>query len=232
MTIEDREQRPAAGEPLHVERPGVRAGSSAADRIGAILREASRTAGRLLRDPVGGLAEAHALIARDRVLGISIVFAIVAAIGLALAGGLIIRALLGGIATRYGAGFGFDFAAFLRSMLVHLVTILGAAGGVLMLARTSAGAVSGASALFIAAASFLPLGLAALTASIIAAILPNRFGMFVASLLMLFGACYLVLVLNAGLRRIAMIDERRAAFATAGALAVALIVGSIIGWMF
>jgi hypothetical protein len=187
---------------------------------------------RLIGNPVAGIGEAHAGLGADRTLGVSVVFALVAAIGMALAGSLLIRALLGGMMGSYGAGFGFDFGDFLKSTLIYLVTIIAAGGGVLLVARPFGGSISAPSALFVAATAFLPLGIASLLSALIAALLTNRLGMIIASLLMLFGVCYLVLVLNAGLRRVAGIDERRAAIATPTVLAIATFVSSLVGWLF
>lgn len=197
-----------------------------------VLAAAWIAAGQLLRDPVAGLGRVHAEIAPERRRVIGGVFALVAAIGLSLAGGLMIRALFGGIATAYGAGFGFDFAAFVRGTLVYLVTIFAGAGGVLVVAGTARAAITGSSAVFVAGAAFLPAGVASLAGALVAALLPTRIGMYLASLLLLAGACYVVLVLNAGLRRIVMMDERRAAPSTVAVLAVALTCGSIVSWIF
>jgi hypothetical protein len=211
----------------------ARAGAATALTQSTDIFAAAWRAGRaLLRDPVAGIGIVHAGIARERLFAISAVFALVAAAGLALAGGLMIRAMLGGIATAYGAGFGFDAGAFLRSTLVYLLTILAAGGGVLVVARAAPTAIAGSSAVFIAAAAFLPAGLASLAGALIAAVLHGRLGMYVASLLLLAGGCYLVMVLNAGLRRVAMMDESRAAPTTVGVLAIALTAGSLVASIF
>src|SRR5690606_15974348 len=128
--------------------------------------------------------------------------------------------------------FGFQFGEFLKSALMHLVMIIAAGGGVLVLARPFGGSATAPSALFIAATAFLPLGIAALLAAIVGGLLANRLGMIIATLLLLYGICYLVLVLNAGLRRIAGVDERRAALATPSVLAIAAFVSALVGWLF
>jgi hypothetical protein len=219
------------GEP---ERPNpyARQAQAAADRARSAAQDALGVSRRLLGNPVAGIGEAHSGLGADRVLGVSIVFALIAAVGLALAGGLLMRAVLGGMMGSYGAGFGFNFGTFLKSTLIYLVTIIAAGGGILMLARPFGGSIATPSALFVAATAFLPLGLASLLAAIIAGLLSNRLGMIIASLLMLYGACYLVLILNAGLRRVAGVDERRAALATPSVLAIATFVSSLVSWLF
>lgn len=234
--MNENEQTPRndpAGEPEQPSSsPYARQAQAAADRAKAAAQDALGASRRLLGNPVAGIGEAHASLGPDRVLGVSVVFALIAAIGLALAGGLLMRAVVIGMSGGYGAGFGFHFGAFLKSALIYLVAIVAAGGGALFLARPFGGSASAPSALFIAATAFLPLGLAALLASIIAGVLSNRLGMIIAMLLMLYGACYLVLILNAGLRQVAGIDERRAALATPSVLAVSVLVSTLVGWLF
>lgn len=232
--MNEHEQTPRNDPPGDSEQssPYARQAQAAADRAKAAAQDALGVSRRLLGNPVAGIGEAHASLGGERVLGVSVVFALIAAIGLALAGGLLIRAVLGGMMGGYGAGFGFHFGAFLKSTLIYLVTIVAAGGGVLLLARPFGGSASAPSSLFVAATAFLPLGVASLLAAIIAGVLSNRLGMIIASLLMIYGACYLVLVLNAGLRQVAKVDERRAALATPSVLAVAALVSSLVGWLF
>lgn len=232
--MNEHEQTPQnnpSGEP-DSSNPYARQAHAAADRAKAAAQDALGVSRRLLGNPVAGIGQAHASLGAERVLGVSIVFALIAAIGLALAGGLLVRAIMGGMMGGYGAGFGFQFGAFLKSTLIYLVTIVAAGGGVLLLARPFGGSASAPSSLFVAATAFLPLGVASLLAAIIAGVLSNRLGMIIASLLMIYGACYLVLVLNAGLRQVASIDERRAAFATPSVLGFAAIVSALVGWLF
>lgn len=206
---------------------------AAADRAKAAAQDALGVSRRLVANPVAGIGEAHASLGQDRVLGVSIVFALVAAIGLALAGGLMVRVIVGTMAGGYpGTGFGFDFGDFLQAIVLNLVAIIAAGGGVLLLAPMFGGRASAPSALFTAATAFLPLGIAALLAALVGGMLANRLGTIIAGLLMLYGACYLVLVLNAGLRQVAGIDERRAALATPSVLAFAALVSALIGWLF
>ena len=232
--MNEHEQTPRNDPPGDPEQsnPYARQAQAAADRAKAAAQDALGVLRRLLGNPVAGIGEAHTSLSTDRVLGVSVVFALIAAIGLALAGGLLVRAVLGGMMGSYGAGFGFQFGAFLKSTLMYLVTIIAAGGGVLLLARPCGGTASAPSSLFVAATAFLPLGMASLLAAIIAGILSNRLGMIIASLLMIYGACYLVLVLNAGLRQVANVDERRAALATPSVLGFAAIVSAVIGWLF
>lgn len=212
--------------------PYARQAQAAADRARSAAQDALGVSRRLVGNPVAGIGEAHAGLGTERVLGVSVVFALIAAIGLALAGGLMMRAVIGAMTGSYGGGFGFQFGEFLKSALMHLVMIIAAGGGVLILARPFGGSATAPSALFIAATAFLPLGIAALLAAIVGGLLANRLGMIIATLLLLYGICYLVLVLNAGLRRIAGVDERRAALATPSVLAIAAFVSALVGWLF
>ncbi|MFA7542354.1 MAG: hypothetical protein WCZ02_09755, partial [Lysobacterales bacterium] len=150
---------------------------------------------------------------------------------MALAGSLLLRAFMGAMMGGFAMAGSFHFGVFLKNVLIHLLTIGGAGIGVWLLAPVFGGRSTLQSGLFVGATAFLPLGLAALAAAIIGSILGNRLGMILIGLLMIFGLCYLVMVLNAGLRQIAMVDERRAALATPTVLSVAAIVSWLAGWL-
>ena len=81
-----------------------------------------------------------------------------------------------------------------------------------------------ASALFIAATAVLPLALASVLAWLVGMVLQNQLGAILAMLLMLYGFCYLIMVLNAGLRQVCGINESRAALGTPTVLAIAMLV--------
>lgn len=203
----------------------------AADRARAAAQDALTASRRLFTNPAAGIGEAHVSIGQQRILGVAIVFALVAAIGLALAGSLLLRAVMGAIMGGFGMSSSFHFVPFLKNIVIYLLTIGGAGVGVWLLAPLFGGRSSPQSGLFVGATAFLPLGLAALAAAIVGAILSNRLGMILIGLLMIYGLCYLVMVLNAGLRQIANVDERRAALATPTVLAVAAVVSSLAGWL-
>lgn len=222
--------------PQGPERPNPYAqhAQAAAGRARVAAQDALGAARRLAGNPVAGIGEAHMAIGADRVLGVAIVFALVAAIGLALAGSLLVRAMMGAMVGGFGAlpGMGFDFGRFMMAILTNLVAIIAAGGGVLMLAPMLGGRISAPSALLVAATAFLPLGIAALLSALISSLMSNRFGAILISLLMLYGMCYLVLVLNAGLRHVAGVDERRAAYGTPTVLAFAAFVSWLVAWLF
>jgi hypothetical protein len=222
--------------PQGPERPNPYAqhAQAAAGRARVAAQDALGAARRLAGNPVAGIGEAHMAIGADRVLGVAIVFALVAAIGLALAGSLLVRAMMGAMVGGFGAlpGMGFDFGRFMMAILTNLVAIIAAGGGVLMLAPMLGGRISAPSALLVAATAFLPLGIAALLSALIGSLMSNRFGAILISLLMLYGMCYLVLVLNAGLRHVAGVDERRAAYGTPTVLAFAAFVSWLVAWLF
>lgn len=203
----------------------------AADRAREAAQDALTASRRLFTNPAAGIGEAHVSIGQQRILGVAIVFALVAAIGLALAGSLLLRAVMGAIMGGFGMSSSFHFVPFLKNIVIYLLTIGGAGVGVWLLAPLFGGRSSPQSGLFVGATAFLPLGLAALAAAIVGSILSNRLGMILIGLLMIYGLCYLVMVLNAGLRQIANVDERRAALATPTVLAVAAVVSSLAGWL-
>lgn len=214
--------------------PYAQHAQAAADRAKAAAQDALGAARRLVTNPAGSIGDAHAGLGGDRVLGVAIVFAVVAAIGLALAMDSMARALVGAMMGGFpgAAGFGFQFGAFLKAVLMNLITIVAVGGGVLLLSPFLGGRIAPASALFVGATACLPLGLAALAATIVGSLFQNRLGMILVSLLMLYGLCYLVMVLNAGLRQVAGVDERRAAFGTPTVLAFAAVVAWLVGWLF
>ena len=220
-------ERPSSGQ----DNPYARHAQAAADKAKAAAQDALAAARRLFVNPVGGIGVAHGSLGEQRALGVAVVFALVAAIGLAVSGGILLRGLTG-----FGGGFaiggGFHFGVFLKALLIHLITIAGAGIGAWLLAPVFGGRASLPSGLFVAATAWLPFGLAALLASIVGSVFSNRFGATVIGLLMLFGVCYLIQVLNAGLRHVADVDERRAALATPTVLAVAMLVYWLAGRVF
>ncbi len=203
---------------------------AAADKAKVAAQDALAAARRLFVNPVGGIGTAHGTLGDQRVLGVAIVFALVAAIALALSGGVAAGGLAGLGGIRSGGGF--HFGVFFRSLLIHLITIGGAGVGVWLLAPVFGGRTSLQSGLFIAATAALPYGLAALLASLIGRIFSFDFRVTVIALVMLFGVCYLIQVLNAGLRHVADVDEKRAALATPTVLAVALLTAWLAGRIF
>lgn len=221
---------PATGQPRQ-DSAYARHAQAAADRAREAAQDALTASRRLFTNPAAGIGEAHVSIGQQRLLGVAVVFALVAAIGMALAGGLLLRAFMVAIAGGFGMSASFQFGAFLKNIIIHLLTIGGAGLGVWLLAPVFGGRTSMQSGLFVGATAFLPLGLAALAAAIIGSLLSNRLGMILIGLLMIYGLCYLVIVLNAGLRQIAMVDERRAALATPTVLAVAAIVSWLAAWL-
>lgn len=214
--------------------PYAQHAQAAADRARVAAQDALGVARRLLGNPVGGIGPAHAGLSQDRALGVAVVFALVAAIGLALAGGMLMRSLVGAAMGAYGAmpGFGFNFGQFLKAVLVNLITIAAAGGGVLLFAPLLGGRTNPVSALLVSATAYLPLGIAALLAAILGWLFKSQFGAILVGLLMLYGLCYLVLTLNAGLRHVAGVDERRAALGTPTVLAFAMLVMWLVGRLF
>lgn len=211
--------------------PYAQHAQAAADRAKVAAQDALGVARRLLANPVGGIGPAHAGLTQDRALGVALVFALVAAIGLALAGGSLVRSMMGAAMGAYGAmpGFGFNFGQFLKAVLGNLIMIVAAGGGVLLFAPLLGGRTNPVSALLVSATAFLPLGIAALLAAIVGWLFKSQFGAILVGLLMLYGLCYLVLTLNAGLRNVAAVDEGRAALGTPTVLAFAMLVMWLVG---
>ncbi len=215
--------------PSGQDNPYARHAQAAADKAREAAQDALAAARRLFVNPVGGIGTAHGTLGEQRVLGVAIVFALVAAIGLALSSGIVLRAFGGGFG--FG-GAGFHFGAFFKSLLIHFITIAGAGIGVWLLSPVFGGRAGLPSGVFVAATAWLPFGIAALLASVVGSIFKNQFGAVLIGLLMLFGICYLIQVLNAGLRHVADVDERRAAIATPTVLAVAMLVYWLLGKVF
>lgn len=209
--------------------PYAQHAQAAAERAKAAAQDALGAARRLITNPAGSIGDAHAGLGGDRILGVAIVFAVVAALCLAFASGSLSRALMGAMMGGYGGGISFHFGAFLKASLMNLIGIAAVGGGILIMAPLLGGRSNPASALFTAATAILPLALASLLATLIGSILKNQLGGLIVMLLMLYGLCYLIMVLNAGLRQVAGINESRAALGTPTVLAIAMLVMWLVG---
>jgi hypothetical protein len=106
--------------------PYAQHAQAAAERAKAAAQDALGVARRLATNPVAGIGEANAGLTQDRMLGVAIVFAVVAAIGLAFAAGPLGSAVLGAMMGGYGGmpGMGFEFGAFVKSTLGNLLMII------------------------------------------------------------------------------------------------------------
>lgn len=204
--------------------------AEAAEQARTALQDALATFKGMMLNPVAGLGAAHAGLEEKRVLGVGVVFAVLAALGIALAGGLLVTGLMQ-MMMGMGMRTGFQFGAFVRSFISTLGGIAACAAVIYTVAPMFGGRAKLGPSAFIAGATFLPWGIAVLLGSFIGAILSNRLGMILVSLLAVFGLCFLILILNAGFRQIAGLDERRAALATPTTLAATSIVILLIGWL-
>ncbi len=214
-------QEPSAAA-LRAQKAAEQAKAAAADAFAAFKS--------LLTDPVGQLGPAHDSLGDNRALGVGVVFGVVAAFGAALAASVMLGSL---ISMMMGAGLstGLHFGMLLRSLISGLFAVAAAAGAIYLLSPLFGGKTRLGSSVYIAGTSFLPMGLAMLLAAIISAILTNRLGMILVSLLVIFGLCLTVLVLNAGLRHISGLNEQRASLATPAVLALAGIVNLLIAYL-
>lgn len=206
-----------------------RAGEAAEQARTAAMDSLNAFKGMML-NPVAGLGATHDSLDDKRVLGVGVVFGLVAAFGMALAGAILVTGLAQ-MMMGMGIRTGFQFGTFFRGLIANLVGITACAGSIYMLAPVFGGRAKLGSSAFIAGATFLPWGLALFLGAIIGAILSNRLGMILVSLLVIFGLCYLIQILNAGFRQIAGLDEHRAAMATPSTLAVTAIIIMLIGWL-
>jgi hypothetical protein len=204
--------------------------AEAAEHAKTALQDALATFKGMMLNPVAGLGAAHAGIEEKRVLGVGVVFAVLAALGIALAGGLLVTGMMQ-MMMGMGMRTGFQFGAFVRSFISTLGGIAACGAVIYALAPVFGGRAKLGPSAFIAGATFLPWGIAMLLGSFIGAILSNRLGMILISVLVVFGLCFLILILNAGFRQIAGLDERRAALATPTTLAATSIVIMLIGWL-
>lgn len=204
--------------------------AEAAEQAKTALQDALATFKGMMLNPVAGLGAAHAGLEEKRVLGVGVVFAVLAALGIALAGGLLVTGMMQ-MMMGMGMRTGFQFGAFVRSFISTLGGIAACGAVIYALAPMFGGRAKLGPSAFIAGATFLPWGIAMLLGSFIGAIFSNRLGMILVSLLVVFGLCFLILILNAGFRQIAGLDERRAALATPTTLAATSIVVMLIGWL-
>lgn len=204
--------------------PYAQHAQAAAERARAAAQDALGAARRLVTNPAGSIGEAHASLGGERLLGVAIVFAVVAAVCFGLASSRAMAGLMY-MMGAYGSGVG----AFFKAVLSSLIGIVAVGGGILIMAPLLGGRANPASSLFIAATAMLPLALAMLLAWIVGSVLRNQLGFILGMMLMLYGLCYLVMVLNAGLRQVVGIDERRAALGTPTVLAIAMLVMWLVG---
>ncbi|MFB9066805.1 YIP1 family protein [Pseudofulvimonas gallinarii] len=195
----------------HAQAAAVRAKAAAQDALGA--------ARRLITNPAGTIGDAHASLGGERLLGVAIVFAVVAALCIALAS----TRTMGMLMYAMGMG-GTGVGAFFKAMLNALIGIVAVGGGVLIMAPLLGGRANPASALFIAATAVLPMAIASVLAWLVGMLLQNQLGGILAMLLMLYGFSYLIMVLNAGLRQVCGVNESRAALGTPTVLAIAMLV--------
>lgn len=204
--------------------------SEAAEQAKTAATDSLNAFKSMMLNPVAGLGATHNSLDEKRVLGVGVVFGVIAAVGMALAGAILLAGL-GQMMMGMGMRTGFQFGTFFRALISNLVGIAACAGSIYMLAPVFGGRAKPGSSAFIAGATFLPWGIALFLGAIIGAILSNRLGMILVSLLAIFGLCYLIQILNAGFRQIAGLDERRAAMATPSTLAVTAIIIMLIGWL-
>lgn len=203
--------------------PYAQHAQAAAERAKVAAQDALGAARRLVTNPAGTIGQAHADLGSG-VLGVAIIFTVVAALCLAFASSTTLRAFMY-MFGMYGGGVG----AFFRAALGFLVGITAIGGGILIMAPLLGGRSNPASSLFIAATAMLPLALASVLALLVASVLKNQLGGILVMLLMLYGISYLIMVLNAGLRQVAGINESRAALGTPSVLAIAMLVMWLLG---
>ena len=186
------------------------------DQLIASLRDAAATLARLARDPVGDLSGTYSSLgpvrARNTGIALSAGFSIATTIALWFGAQ---RWLGGYVGFGYSTGPG-GVAKLLLAMLVPPAALAAASYAI---RRLLAPAAPLAVDLFVAGTAIAPLGLATLLASVLGAA-----NLEVAILLYLFGLCYLVLMLFAGLTRIGGLRE------PAGAPAVPVLI-VLAGWL-
>lgn len=184
----------------------------------------------MLADPVGLLGPTYTKLGEQRALGVGAVFGVAAAFGMALAAsvviGTMIRMILGDPGTT-----GIHFGVLIRSFIAYVFGIAAGAGAIYALTPIFRGKTSVSASVYMSGATFLPLGLALFLAAIIAAIMNNRLGMILVTLLTIVGLCFMVMVLNAGFRHITGLNERRASLATPAVLAIAGVVIIAMNWL-
>lgn len=204
-------------------RVAARPASDVAAQVREQIRESStdavRAFGALLVNPVGGLRTAYATLGHTRALGaglgLVVLFALLGALAASVAAGRSTAGWFGMFAVGdYGSSRLSTFLKTFTGLLVLPGAMTFVCHGFRRLTSSGGSLVPD---LFTAGASLLPLGLASLIAVLLGA------GNFeVASVLMLFAVCYLVLILFTGLKELGALGEKAAAPATPLALLASL----------
>lgn len=221
-----------AQEPEHSQEPSAASlrAQRAAEQARAAANDAFDAFKSLLTDPVGQLSTAHDSLGDNRAMGVGAVFGVAAAFGMALAASVMVGAFVHMMMGASGAG-GLHFGVLLRSFVAYLFGIAAGAGAIYLLSPLFGGKAKLGSSVYIGGTTFLPMGLAMFLAAIIALALTNRLGMILVSLLTIAGLSFTILILNAGLRHIAGLNEQRASLATPAVLAVAGAAIFLINWL-
>lgn len=219
----------AASKPQEPSAAAIRA-QKAADQAKAAARDAWQAFGNLFSDPVGHLSPAYESLGDKRALGVGAVFGVIAAFGMALASGVLMGTLMHIMIGATGAP-GLHIGVWLSSFIAYLFGIAAGAAAVYLLTPIFGGRAKLGSSVYVSGSTFLPLGLAMFLAAIISWILSNRLGVILVSLLIIVGLCFTVLILNAGLRHIGGLNERRASLCTPAVLAAAGATTILINWL-
>lgn len=231
----DVETTPAAKKTPTPEKPqepsaSAKRAQKAAEQAKAATTDALQAFKRLFTDPVGQLSLTHDSLGGQRALGVGAVFGVAAAFGMALAASVVIGTVMHMMMGATGTT-GIHFGVLVRAFIAYVFGIAAGAGAIYALAPVFKGRTSVSSSVYISGSTFLPLGVALFLAAIIAAILNNRLGVILVGLLTIVGLCFTVMVLNAGLRHIIGLTERRASLATPAVLAITGAVIIAINWL-
>jgi hypothetical protein len=199
------------------------AGGNFGARVGDSAKDALNSFVNLIVNPVGGLAPAFTGLGPDRALGaglvFSVLFALISALGLTLGDGAAVVSFL-----FLAAGFGVEseFGLFIRAFVALLMIPAAMIGVAYGLRKVLSGSGPLAADAFTVGAALTPFGIAFFLANILSGS-PE-----LASLLMLFGMTYVVLILYAGLTRLGGLTEKTAAPAVPVIFVVSLYICQVV----
>jgi hypothetical protein len=178
---------------------------NAGEQVGSAAKDALSAVTSLITNPVGGLQSGYNALGATRAqaagAALCVLFAIVAPLGVLINGPNLFMIV--------GMGMGFyaesNFGVFIRVVLAMLILAAAMIAASLGVRKAGGSQAPLAADIYGVGAALTPLGLAMFVASFLSGS-PE-----LATLLMVFASCYVVLILFAGLTRIGGVSEKLAA---------------------
>jgi hypothetical protein len=182
----------------------------------------------LLTDPVGGLAKSFAMFDSARAQIVGAIFGAVFAIATTIAASLMTSMIMGVMATAMGGGMGMlgagaspfgtpgiPASVYVRIFILYVIEFVGLGVGCLVTRMIFKGAGNLASDIYIAGSCLLPMGIGVLAGALLGNVI-----WWLLFIPILFGGCYMILMLYAGGMNIGKISEGKAALSVPIALSV------------